>query len=280
MADLRRTIDNISNLPTLPDVVMKINQLVRDPNTSAADINEVISRDMSFSAKILKLVNSPFYGFPRRITSITHAVVILGFNAIRNLALSAFMFEAFDKRTKVFDLHAFWRHSICTGIAAQVIARRARFEAIDDSFMAGLLHDIGKAVMNQFMPDEFEQVIKYVKKQDCLFLEAENHLLDFTHGDVGGLLMEKWNLPLAMVEVVQHHHTPSESELEQPICPIVHLADIFVRALCLGFGGDSRIPRIDASAYERLGFSDEDIDPLADQILTEIRRAGAFFELT
>ena len=80
------------------------------------------------------------------------------YEVITNLALSAFMFEAFDKRTKVFDLHAFWRHSICTGIAAQVIARRARFEAIDDSFMAGLLHDIGKAVMNQFMPDSYNFV--------------------------------------------------------------------------------------------------------------------------
>lgn len=280
MDNLRKTLDGISNLPTLPDVVMKINQLVRDPNTSAADINETISRDMAFSAKILKLVNSPFYGFPRRITTITHAVVILGFNAIRNLALSAFMFDAFSARTKVFDLHAFWRHSICVGIASQVIARRARFEALDDSFMAGLLHDVGKAVMNQFFSEDFGKVIDHVKKNDCLFLEAEKAILPYTHASVGGLLMEKWNLPKAMVEVVELHHTPEATTLEQPICAIVNMADICTRALCLGFGGDKRIPQLTPTTLERLKLTESDLGPVLDQILTEIRRAGAFFDLT
>jgi len=142
--DLAKIVGKVEGLPTLPSVVARINQLIDDPNASAGDINEVISHDLALSAKILKLVNSAFYGFPRRISSMTHAVVILGFNSVRNIALTAFVFDAFDTGALPFGHRNFWVHSVGTAVTADALATRAGLHIGDDAFVAGLLHDLGK----------------------------------------------------------------------------------------------------------------------------------------
>lgn len=279
MNKIQKIIDNITDLPTLPDVVSRINEMVHDPSTSAAEINDVISRDLALSTKVLKLVNSPFYGFPRRITNITYAVVILGFNTIRNLALSAFMFDLFKTGVAGFDLQAFWRYSIASAVGSQLVAKRAGFELIEDAFMGGLLHDVGKVIMNQYLKKDFEAVVKHVQEQDCLFLEAEEAVLDYTHHDIGAALLERWNLPPHLVESCRLYHKPCEGADESCFIPSIHLADILVRALCFGSPGDRRIPKVDPQAWSRLNIPVEGLEPLMDAILLESTRASAFFEM-
>ncbi len=280
MPDLQDLITTISDLPTLPDVVARVNQMVNDPDASAADINDVISQDISLSAKILKLVNSPFYGFPRRITTITYAVVILGFNTVRNLALSAFIFDAFKKKgAREFDLRGFWRHSVCTAIASQATAARTGLWQEEDAFMGGLLHGVGKVVMNQHMADDVKRIMEHVRKEDCLFCEAEAALLDYTHNEVGALLLDRWNLPDAIIEATRHHHTPSKAAEAAPLCALVHFADILSRSLCAGFPGDWKIPRLAPEVWGQLALSWDDVGALMDQVGQEYNRAGAFFEL-
>lgn len=282
MSNMREVLDNIGELPTLPDVVAKINQLVVSPDTSANDINNVISNDLALSAKILKVVNSPFYGFPRRITSITYAVVILGFRAVRNLALSAFILDAFGKGKDItaFDVHAFWDHSLCTAVAASSTANAVESESADDAFMGGLLHDVGKVVMSQFLPDDMEAVLREVKERDCLFLEAEKAILDYDHAEVGALLLEKWNLPQSIVDVVRYHHMPEVLEEESSeLCTLIHFGDILARGLCFGSGGDARIPRLCAPAFERLGLSWDGVDDVMRETGEEAKKVTSFYAM-
>ena len=283
MADPQKIIREIGDLPTLPSVVAKVNELVNSANTSAGDINAVISRDVSLSAKVLKLVNSSFYGFPRRITSITHAVVILGFNTVRNLVLSAFVFGAFKSKTRKFDLQAFWTHSIATAVAANATAQHLSLpqNQKEDAFMSGLLHDVGKVIMCAFMEEESERVLEAVRERDILFMEAERDALprSMEHSALGSTLLEQWNLPVKIVQLVQKHHQPPAEGEDARMCALIHFADILARSLCIGNGGDNKIPRLEPAAWEQLGMKWEDTGRIMDQTLAEMQRTSAFFDL-
>ncbi len=279
MTDADKLLDSITDIPTLPDVVARINQLVRDPNTSAADINDVISRDMALSAKVLKLVNSPFYGFPRRITSITYAVVILGFRTIRNLAMSVFMMDLFKKGCEGFDAKAFWRYCIGAAVASQTVAKHVEFPHGEDAFMGGLLHDVGLVIMSQYVTDDFAKVLEKRDQLDCLLLEAEEHALDYDHTQLGGKLMERWNLPPHLVEIVRHYPDPARADADNMLVSIVHLGAIFTRALCFGNAGDNRLFAIDEHAWKQSGLTEPKLAEVLDDIGGEMNRAGEFFEM-
>jgi putative nucleotidyltransferase with HDIG domain len=278
MADIQRIIADITDLPTLPDVVTKVNQLISDSNTSAADINKVISRDLALSAKILKLVNSPFYGFPRRITTITYAVVILGFNTVRNLALSAFVFDAFKKGSRHFDAAAFWKHSICTAFLSQDLAKKIIPGKEEDAFIAGLLHGVGKVVMSQYLLEDMKKVAQRVEETGCQFTQAESELLDYNHAELGAALLEKWNLPEPVVGVVRNHLNPQPGEKPTNV-EVVHLSNILTRALNFGSSGDSRIPQISPAVWSSLGLTWADVDALLGQVVDEIRKGNEFLSM-
>ncbi len=282
MTTPQEIIENISELPTLPDVVAKVNQLVNSASASAGDINDVISRDIALSTKVLKMVNSSFYGFPRRITSITHAVVILGFNTVRNLTLSAFVFKAFnDSKRLEFDQKQFWIHSIAAGITASNIAHGVGLsqKEKEDAFMAGLLHDVGKVVMCEYISDSTKKIIEEVKATDCLFYEAEKNQLDFTHASIGATLLEKWNLPISIVSLINNHHHPMSVEENKKMCCIISLSDILVRSLCLGNGGDEKIPVIPDGLLDELAIGWGDINGFMDASLHEVKKASVFIEM-
>lgn len=281
MPDPREVIRNINELPTLPSVVAKVNELVNSSNASAGDINDVISRDISLSSRVLKLVNSSFYGFPRRITSITHAVVILGFNTVRNLVLSSFVFSAFKQRSARFDHSSFWTHSVGTAVGASTIAQAANLSQNqrEDAFIAGLLHDVGKVVMCEFMSDSMDEVLSRVEQQNCLFLDAEHQTLDFDHSELGGCLLEEWNLPPSIVGLVRHHHDLACDDETMRMCAIIQLADILARTLCFGNGGDQKMPTLDNRAWQVLDISWDDVGTIMDQSLAEIQRANVFLDL-
>ena len=278
MRDPRELIRDIDSLPTLPSVVAKVNELVDSPKTSAGEINEVISNDLALSSRILKLANSTFYGFTRKISSITHAVVNLGFNAVRNVAISAFVFEAFDARDLPFGYKDFWIHSIGVAVGSQVLARRRGLEDTEDGFMCGLLHDCGKVALHQFARGDYARVLNKVREDDCLVVDAELALLGTTHAQVGGMLMEEWRLPEKMVDVISNHHLPLNSRAPE-LCACVHAADILVRAMMIGSPGDARIPRMEARVWMTLGLPVRDVEQLMKATAVEMRRVDAFVQM-
>ncbi|MHC4507121.1 MAG: HDOD domain-containing protein [Planctomycetota bacterium] len=277
--DIKRFISSIDNLPTLPVVVAHVNELVENPSASATDINNAIRQDVALSARILKLVNSSFYGFPRKISSITHAVVILGFNTVRNVVLSAFVLDAFTGKGLPFGHRQFWIHSLGAGVAAQTLAEGNDLAEAEDAFIAGLLHDVGKIVMHQYARRPFAEVLRIVKERDCLIYDAEREVLGTTHAEVGGALLEAWHLPTHLVEAVRVHHAPEQSTQSAGLAAVVHIADILTRALLVGNGGDARIPRASRDAWARIGAPVGEVGTLCREIARDIRKVDAFVEM-
>ena len=278
MSNPQKLIEKIDDLPTLPRTVLKITELVNDPKSSAQDLARIITDDQVLTARLLKLVNSSFYGFPQRISTVTGAIVLLGFDAIRSLLLTTSVFDLFANRSrqKKQDQERFWDHSLGCAVGAKVIGNYLRHDKIEELFVSGLLHDIGKIVEMMFLPDEFANIVAAVNNENILMTTAENKVLGYNHAEVGKLLVEKWNLPVKLVQVIAHHHQPRNAGNFALEAAIVHLADIFCRALNIGYGGDNKIPPLDKPAWERLKIESSAIDTIMATMLREYRDIAAF----
>lgn len=222
-------IAQIESLPTLPTVAFRVMEITADPDSSANDLMGVISPDVSLTAKILKIANSPFYGLTREISSLQHAVTVLGFKEIRNLVISTVAFESFKnfKRNDKFDINKFWRHSFCCGLAAKIIAVDLKCTS-NELFVAGLIHDIGKLVMYIAFPVEFLKLVDMMSplKLKYTAFEAEKNVFGIVHDEVGMKLLKKWMFPESLITAVGFHHHPLEADKKSPFPIIVHVADI------------------------------------------------------
>jgi len=279
--EIRKTIETVSNIPTLPIVVEKLTKLLQDPKTSAEDVGKAITSDQVLASKVLKLVNSAFYGFPGKISTVTHAVVILGFSTVKNIVLTASIFNAFGKKIteNSFDIEKFWLHSIACSAAAQCISRHVGHIDKEECFIAGLIHDVGKVVMCNFLPVEFQAVLKDREQRNCLLYQSENDILHITHEDIGGIICERWNLPKTLQSAVKRHHFKGTEKDFSIVDGIVHAADIFVRALDYGNGGDNKIPIMSECVWRNLGLKEIELTTLLHDISEEVEKASVFMQV-
>lgn len=277
---VRRLVEKIQGLPTLPAMLSTINKMVLNPRTSAKEIAQVISTDPVLTSKVLQVVNSPFYGFPNRITTVTHAIVILGFNTMKSIVLSSTIFDLFRKEGRVggLDRAEFWKHSIACGAAAKTLGRRLGYAALEEIFIAGLLHDIGKIVLDQFLHEKFSLALDQARLRHILLVEAEQEVLGVTHADVGGWLFEKWSLTKGLVETTRCHHNTALARESQKLAEIIHVADILARAIRFGNGGDARIPTLIEGAWKSLGLSETIFDDLLRETGEEIDKSTVFLD--
>jgi putative nucleotidyltransferase with HDIG domain len=276
---LQDVVDKLDDMPALPTVVARLTRLIADPKATASDINAVLSSDPGLVTKILKQVNSSFYGFSRRIATITNAVVILGFNQVRNLALSAFIFDAFGKQGgSPFDVNGFWRHSIGTAFLASRLAGEIDPRLEEDAFICGLLHDLGKFIMARNAAPHMLTVLETVREKDILFGQAEMLRLAYNHAVLGAHAMERWNLPESLCEVVRWHHSPLKApEAARSLACVTNMADIVARAMLIGNAGDRRVPLLAEGVWDSVGVGMERLGEIMRKVADDYSKSDAFF---
>lgn len=248
---IKRITESIIGLPTLPTVVSKMIQLVDNPKTSAISLSRLISTDQALTARILKLANSAYYGFSGEISTVNMAIVVLGFNTVKDMGLSLSVFDVFKKmgQSKNFDISKFWEHSIACGVASRMFTDEYCRKYSAEAFVAGLLHDIGKVVLNQYFNNEFNEVMD-LTAQGILLDDAEMKVLGTTHARIGAWLAEKWNLPKIISESLLYHHQPWQAKKDQLMVGLISLADYICHISGMGNSGRIIAPELDEKMWE------------------------------
>lgn len=219
-------VSGVIRLVSLPEICIRVNEMLEDPNVTAAELGKVIAQDTGLTARLLKIVNSSFYGFPSRIETVTRAVTVIGLRELRGLVLAASAVEAFSKiPNDVLNMVNFWRHSVYCGVVAQQLAERCRVLHSERLFVAGLLHDIGKLIMSHKIPDTVKTIIATQETDTRPDYEIETEILGFSHAEVGGELMKFWQMPEALYNTVRYHHEPAKAESAELEACLVHIAN-------------------------------------------------------
>jgi HD-like signal output (HDOD) protein len=279
---IRKITESIIGLPTLPTVVSKMIELVDNPKTSAGSLARLISADQSLTAKILKMANSAYYGFPREISTVNIAIVVMGFNAVRDMGLSVSVFDRFKEApvNRIFDVTRFWEHSIACGVASKVIARRHHHRFSGEAFVAGLLHDIGKVVLNQYLHTDFETIMNCASQGKSLD-EAEMEIVGAGHGEIGGWLADRWRLPVVISESIRFHHAPWEAIRNPVLVAIVSIGNYLCHRASLGQSGrqsplvpDERTWKIFSD--NNVAIEETDLENLQIEFLLELDRNDTF----
>ncbi len=270
--ELQREVRELANLPTLPGVLRKVTSMVEDKKSSASDMADIISSDQVLSSKVLRLVNSPVYGFPGRISSITHAVVLLGFNVVKGLVLSTAVFDTMGKHGK-----GLWEHSLGCAVISRRIAKALNMPDSEEVMIAGLLHDIGKVALRYMRPRDYALAIECAKRDQVHVVLAEKEVFGVHHMRVASWLTEQWHFPARLAEPLQYHHTPGRANAGRDVTNVVHLADILARGMGYGFPGDNAMPPLDHEAYQSLRLSFDQIDQILEESEMEYKAGSDVF---
>ncbi len=236
-------IGGIDSLPTLPHVASQIMDMAMSSGSSIRNIAEILSKDPSLASKVLKVANSAFYGLKQQVNSLELALVVLGMHEINHLVLSVSVFSAFaDKEDKTgFSREKFWEHSAACGHFARILCKKLKETTLGgEAFVGGLLHDIGKIVLDEFSHDTFIGILQEAQEKNTGVYEIETEKLGFSHADIGAVLAEKWNLPPSVVDVIQNHHEPLNATNSPFLVAVVRIADLFCKAKEIGFGCDRK----------------------------------------
>ncbi len=254
----------VQNLPTLPSVMYEVTALMDDPNVSIEQIADTIGMDQVLSAKVLKMVNSPIYGFPGRISSVQHALVLLGFNVVKGLIISTSVFD--DATETMRDL---WNHSMACSLASAEIARVLKFKDPGEYAVAGLLHDIGKVVIAVQLPEVLPEIKRVEEENNLNAREAEEQVLGFGHDRVNAWVADHWRFPRSLREGIAMHHTPLRADLYPEIAQVVHIGNFFAHLYGLG-NGVKQIPYLFPQTLKTLGINHAMLMSIMDGVTEKI----------
>lgn len=233
-------VKGVVKLVSLPEIFIRVNQVMEDPKHDARQLGDVISHDPALTARILRIVNSAYYALAVKIELVSRAVSVIGEQDLRNLILATSAVDVFKRMpNQLVDIDLFWRHSVHTGIVARLLSRYCNILHGERLFVAGLLHDIGKLVLYYKEMELSQQVLLKASESDGVVFRAEQELIGYTHADVGGALIEAWQLADTLKEVVTYHHHPLRAKKYAMEASLVHIADCVVNSI----GSDSKIDR-------------------------------------
>ncbi|HEU6435951.1 MAG TPA: HDOD domain-containing protein [Nitratidesulfovibrio sp.] len=259
----------VKDLPTLPTALQEVSRLLELPNTTTDQVAKVISFDQVLAAKVLKMVNSPIYGFPGRIGTVKHALVLLGFNVIRGLIISTSVYDDMNRA-----MRGLWDHSVGCSLACGELARALGMKDPEEYAVAGLLHDLGKVVSALQLPEAKARVDAVVQEQDLLYIDAETQVLGFGHDRINAWLAEHWNLPPAIREGMAFHHKPMSARIYPQMACVVHVGNFMARLFEYGSGGDDNVPQLSPHALKLLGMNQSALEALLDTLCEKFADAG------
>lgn len=242
----------VKNLPPLKQTIVDVMIELNHNEVDFGILEKKISRDPALAVRILAVSNSPFYGFAGQIDSIKEACLVLGIHTTRNIVITAGVLNNFKPSSNNnLDIAGLWHHSLATGAIAKVIAMKVGRDA-EQAFLAGLLHDIGKMVLDVHYHDEYEKVVQYKVEHDCLLNEAEQSVLGFNHFDIGGRIIRHWKLPEDIAQAIEQNSTINSKDNSR-LAELVHVANIVARGLEIGDSGDDLIPMLNEYALKNIG---------------------------
>jgi putative nucleotidyltransferase with HDIG domain len=257
----RPRIENINALPTVPGTLKKISKVIGKPGVTLTEISYFIANDPALTTKVLRMVNSAVYGFPGRISSVSHAIMLLGLNVVKGLLLGISVFEVMQK-----VMAGLWDHSVGCAVVARVIAGQKGVKDPEEVAVAGLLHDLGKVILALEYQPLYEEAMRQAASRRIPINEAEQGLFQETHAAIGMWLAEKWHFPANLVDVIECHHRPAQAKKAPLETAIVHFSDILVRARGFGFAGDPLVPAVHPAAFELLALTEADIREALDKL--------------
>lgn len=275
---------HIDSMPSLSITVSKILEVARDPQVTAKDLNKVISLDPVLVGRVLKLVNSAYYGLRNKVTSLVTAIIMLGINTIKNLALSTAVLGNVQKDSsfKALDVNGFWRHSIGVGVTAKLIAAKIgiTLNRQEEFFIGGLLHDIGKIPINVLFEENYLKAIQQADFEKTQLIEMESKIIGITHSEVGKMIAEKWRLTGETYECIFHHHDPNmASEENFKLVASVSIANAYCNINQIGFSGNRYAKKIDDYILSSVGVTEEYLDEIFETISAEIEKASVFLQV-
>ena len=276
-ANIDRLLDDIVTLPSAPTVLVKVTQMIDNPSASFKNLAETISADPSISMKVLRLVNSAYYGVRQRVGSLEHAISLLGLKVVKNLVLTATVFRTFSSappgEEPLFEREQFWLHCVGTGIVARMLARSAPSGVgvdPEEAFAAGLLHDVGKIILEQHLHKQFQQALEESAASGVPLYVCEKNTIGVNHAQIGAKLAERWKLPEELVRAISHHHPPADEDTIPYCAALVNLADYICYAKEIGRGDPAGSAKLAMIAWDNSGFKKTDIP----KIMSEVRESG------
>jgi putative nucleotidyltransferase with HDIG domain len=277
--ELKRSLDKIENLPTLPSIALEVNKLLQDYDTSIKKLSNVIENDQAIAVKILRLVNSAFFGLRSKVGNIPHAITLLGFNTVRNAVISVSVIKALSNISDMngFKISDFWTHSLSVAVASKHIADTTRLHNPDDCFIGGLLHDIGKLILVTNFESLFSEIWKMKKEENISFLEAEKRLNSMNHAQIGGYLASRWKLPKGLSDTITRHHVLSDMAYDTDLLKIVYSADIIINNLDVAEAGSYKIINIPDDISSIIMNHCQAPDEWFNTLLSDIAEACRFF---
>ena len=275
----------IERMPSLPTSVAKVLEVCNDPNASPADLNRIISIDPVLMGKVMKLINSAYYGLNQEITSLVRAVIMLGLNTVKNLALSTAVLGTLGKtiQSQALNMEGFWRHSLCVGVTAKLIAiqRKVDKKMLEEYFIAGLLHDVGKIPLNNRLSEPYMQVMTLSDKEALPLYQAETQVLTLNHSQVGGIIVANWKLSEEIRDAVIHHHNPVAYRGNyEDLIMTVAMANYFANVSEIGFAGDRYPERLNPAIPDFLRMDIAYLeDEMQHRVTAEIEKARIFLQV-
>lgn len=279
MNSVEDIVSKVGSLPPLPDTALKLMRVMNNPRSSMDEIVEAIKYDQALTGEVLKLCNSAFFGLSRKVTSLNDAMLTLGTVKVLQLVMSVHTNSMLAREQKGYGLEPgiLWKHSVAVALASSLVAQRLKLPDANIVFTAGLLHDIGKVILNEYVAEEFAEIVRRVTEDKASFVEAERQVVGFSHEEVGGMIAEKWRLPDAIVRCIRFHHTPWELDPPDTLVDTVYLANCVCLLLGVGLGEDGLCYRADQAVMERHDLHEQALEEVGVRMMIELQSVEQLF---